>query len=173
GKERIAPVDPNSGEPLSPVRESSAAQLQQAIEVSSMAYVDERWSGLSIDEKASVLESFAQGLDVRADEIARLDALNSGVPISTTSLFAVDNGATVRGAIEHARTANQKELLDTSHAEVRVHRVPWGPAALITPWNAPSAMVVKKFAYALAAGAPAIIKPSSAAPYSAELVAEA
>ena len=51
--------------------------------------------------------------------------------------------------------------------------MPWGPTALITPWNAPSAMVVKKMAYALAAGAPVIVKPSSAAPHSAELIAEA
>lgn len=173
GPERIRPVDPNTGAPLPAARESSEEQLERAMASAAQAHAEARWSGMDIEEKARILEAFAQGLDIRGEEIARLDALDSGVPISVTQLFGMGNGATVRDAIGHARTAADAGPLDAEHAEVRVHRVPWGPAALITPWNAPSAMVVKKMAYALAAGAPVIVKPSSAAPHSAELIAEA
>lgn len=178
GPERIHPVDPNSGapstgEPLPAARETSEAQLERAFIAADAAHADGRWFGLPLDERCGILESFAAGLDARGAEIARLDALDSGVPIGVTALFGAGNGGTVRDAIGHARVAAAAAPLAADHAEVRVHRVPWGPAALITPWNAPSAMVVKKMAYALAAGAPVVVKPSSAAPHSAELIAEA
>lgn len=178
GPERLRPVNPNAGapdtgQPLPPARESDTAQLERAVASAEAAHADRRWSGLPLEERAAALERLAAGLDARGEEIARLDALDSGVPVAVTSLFGAGNGATVRDAIGHARAAASAGALPAEHAEVRVHRVPWGPAALITPWNAPSAMVVKKLAYALAAGAPAIVKPSSAAPHSAELIAEA
>lgn len=178
GPERIRPVDPNAGpaewgQELPIARESSEEQLDRAVASAAEAHADSRWSGLSAEERERILETFAAGLDARAHRIAELDALDSGVPVSVTTLFGAGNGPSVRDAIKQAALAAQKELLPAKHAQVRVHRVPWGPAALITPWNAPSAMVVKKMAYALAAGAPVIVKPSSAAPHSAELIAEA
>lgn len=173
GPERITPVDPNTGQPLPSARETSEAQFERAVHAAASAHANRSWFGLDLEERCRILEAFAAGLDSRGAEIARLDALDSGVPISVTQLFGSGNGATVRDAIAHARTAASAAPLDAAHAEVRVHRVPWGPAALITPWNAPSAMVVKKMAYALAAGAPVVVKPSSAAPHSAELIAEA
>lgn len=172
GPERIRPVDPNTGTQLPAARETSAAQLERAVAAATVAHADGSWFGLPHAERMRILERFAAGLDERGAEIARLDALDSGVPISVTQLFGAGNGATVRDAIGHALAAAAPALA-AAHAEVRVHRIPWGPTALITPWNAPSAMVVKKMAYALAAGAPVVVKPSSAAPHSAELIAEA
>ena len=178
GPERIRPVNPNAGDPehgrpLPAARESTPEQLDRAAAAAHAAHADGRWCRLGVSERAAVLEEFARGLDARADRIAELDALDSGVPISVTRLFGSGNGNTVRDAIKHAADAANRGALPAEHADVRVHRVPWGPAALITPWNAPSAMVVKKMAYALAAGAPVIVKPSSEAPHSAELIAEA
>lgn len=42
-----------------------------------------------------------------------------------------------------------------------------GPAALITPWNFPSAMITRKMGPAFAAGCPVLLKPSEEAPMSA------
>lgn len=44
---------------------------------------------------------------------------------------------------------------------------PVGPAAMITPWNFPSAMITRKLAPALAAGCTATIKPAEETPISA------
>eukprot|EP00604_Paraphysomonas_vestita_P003478 CAMPEP_0174819924 /NCGR_PEP_ID=MMETSP1107-20130205/3392_1 /TAXON_ID=36770 /ORGANISM="Paraphysomonas vestita, Strain GFlagA" /LENGTH=416 /DNA_ID=CAMNT_0016034247 /DNA_START=190 /DNA_END=1440 /DNA_ORIENTATION=+ len=44
---------------------------------------------------------------------------------------------------------------------------PVGPAAMITPWNFPSAMITRKLAPALAAGCTATIKPAEETPLSA------
>ena len=42
-----------------------------------------------------------------------------------------------------------------------------GPAALITPWNFPSAMITRKLGPALAAGCTVVLKPSEETPISA------
>ena len=44
---------------------------------------------------------------------------------------------------------------------------PIGPAALITPWNFPCAMVARKVAPALAAGCTVVLKPSEETPHTA------
>ncbi|HHX89896.1 MAG TPA: NAD-dependent succinate-semialdehyde dehydrogenase, partial [Paracoccus sp.] len=63
----------------------------------------------------------------------------------------------------------------TSHlpdAEVEVWREPVGVAALITPWNFPSAMLTRKAAAALAAGCTCVVHPSAETPLSALALAE-
>jgi phenylacetaldehyde dehydrogenase len=94
------------------------------------------------------------------------------VPISVTRLFGGANGATLRDAARRAVAVGDSRALAAEHGPVRLHRVPWGPTALILPWNAPSAMAVKKTAFALAAGAAVVLKPSSFSPWSAQLLLE-
>ncbi|MBL5973139.1 MAG: aldehyde dehydrogenase family protein [Candidatus Leucobacter sulfamidivorax] len=165
--------DPNTGERFAENRSASAEQLDRAIAAATAAHEDGRWSGLGAEGRAEVLGRFAAELDGIAERVARLDALNSGVPISVTRLFAGSAGDTVRGAAARAVGLGDERALEAGRRDVRVRRVPWGPTALVAPWNAPSAMAVKKLAFALAAGAPALLKPSSASPWSAELVVEA
>src|ERR1044072_6408758 len=49
---------------------------------------------------------------------------------------------------------------------------PMGVAALVTPWNFPSAMITRKAAAALAAGGTTIVHPSHQTPFSALALAE-
>ena len=49
---------------------------------------------------------------------------------------------------------------------------PIGPAVLLTPWNFPINLPVKKIAGALAAGCTAILKPAENTPGSAQLLVE-
>lgn len=160
-------ADPNTGLDLAENHASDLSQVDAAVEAAARVHDTGTWRGLSLDDRAAVLLAWAELLDARADEIAHLDALNSGVPIAVTRLFGGSNGATVRAAVAHAARALPDRALER---DVVLRRVPWGPTALIAPWNAPSAMAVKKLAYALAAGAPAVLKPSSASPWSAEIV---
>lgn len=165
--------NPNTGAVLAESRASSPAQLERAIAAAHEAHSDGRWRGLPVEDRAEILERFAAGLDLVADELALLDSLNSGVPITVTSLFGSNAGATVRDAMRLAVELGDEQPLEAGNRDVRLRRVPWGPAALITPWNAPSAMAVKKLAFALAAGSVAVLKPSPASPFSAQLVMQA
>ena len=54
----------------------------------------------------------------------------------------------------------------------RVQRMPAGPAAVITPWNAPFMLSTWKCAPALAAGCPVVLKPAEWSPLSCSLLAD-
>ena len=53
----------------------------------------------------------------------------------------------------------------------RVQRMPAGPAAVITPWNAPFMLSTWKCAPALAAGCTVVLKPAEWSPLSCSLLA--
>ena len=165
--------DPNTGEELRPQRSSSAGQVERALDLADRTHRSGDWARLSVEGRATYLLSFAEALDRRSDAIAELDAISSGVPLRYTRLFAGSLGDTVRGAITLALEAGDDRPLAAEQGPVRLRRVPWGPTALIVPWNAPAALAVKKAAFSLVAGATVILKPSPVSPTSAQLVAEA
>ncbi|WEK60801.1 MAG: aldehyde dehydrogenase family protein [Candidatus Microbacterium colombiense] len=164
--------DPNTGTAIAACLSSSTDQVDRAVGAAQAAHDDRRWRGLAPELRAEKLDALADWIDARAEEIARLDAINSGVPISVTRLFGGANGATLRDAGRRAVAVGDSRALPADQGGVRSHRVPWGPTALILPWNAPSAMAVKKTAFALAAGAVVVLKPSSFSPWSAQVLME-
>lgn len=165
--------DPNTGEWLAVVRSSSPSQVDRAIAAAARAHDAGEWLGLGIDGRAPFLLAVADELDNHAERIAHLDSLNSGVPISTTRLFANSNGDTVRSAVRRMQAWGDSYQVSADGRLVEIHRIPWGATGLIMPWNAPSAMAVKKVSFALASGSTVVMKPSPASPWSAQIVAEA
>ncbi len=74
----------------------------------------------------------------------------------------------VESYAEEGKRANIEGV--TSHlpdAELALRREPLGVAALVTPWNFPSAMVTRTAAAALAAGCTAVLHPAIETPFSA------
>lgn len=171
--DQTALCDPNTGEMLALSRSSTPEQVERAIELAHRAHLDGHWLTMGIQGRAKLLLAMADRLDAQADRIGKLDSLNSGVPIRLMSMFAASNGDTLRGAVKLALALGDRQAVAADGRDVVVHRIPWGVTALLMPWNAPSAMAVKKLAYALAAGATVVMKPSPASPFSAELVAAA
>ena len=99
--------------------------------------------------------------------------LEQGKPISEAR-GEIDYAASfVDFYAEEAKRPNIEGV--TSHlrdAEVEVWLEPLGVAALITPWNFPSAMITRKAAAALAAGCTTVVHPSHETPFSALALAE-
>lgn len=164
--------NPNDGAFLARQRATSPERLERALAAAADAW-EGGWSEVPLAERGSLLHAFADALEPRAAEIAELDSLDSGVPITVTTMIADSLGAGVRGATEQALAAGDRESLDEGGRRIELLRLPWGPALLLTPWNAPAAAAVGKLANALAAGCPAILKPSEQAPSSARVLAEA
>lgn len=165
--------DPDDGSLLGPQRASAAAAVEDALAAAHAAWADGGWSGLDLEARTEALERLAAELDRRAETIALLDAIDSGVPLGVTRAIAGSLGDAVRAVVAHARRAGDARPLDAAGRRVEMLRLPWGPALLLTPFNAPSPTAVGKVANALAAGCPAILKPSEHAPASAGQIAEA
>jgi len=107
------------------------------------------------------------------EQIAVADARTTGVVIGAARRLAKMTPFLFRGA---AQVIEDGDLCDTRSGpagSVEYFRRPWGPALLISPWNGPTAIGAHKLASAIAAGAPALVKPSTWTPHSAILMARA
>jgi len=161
--------DPNDGRALGELRASTDERVEAALALAARA----AWPDLALDERAAALERLADALDARAAAIAAAEAIDTGVPIAVTQAIAGSLGATIRGAVATARAAGDARELPADGRRVELLRRPWGPAALLAPWNAPAPVATSKVAHALAGGCPAILKPSEHAPQAASLLAQA
>jgi phenylacetaldehyde dehydrogenase len=126
-------------------------------------------------ERAALLDRFADLVEANADSIALLESMDVGNPVGV--LRHVDVAGAVDMIREAAGWAN-KIMGDVplygadAPGFAYTMREPVGVAGLITPWNAPFFLAVNKIASALAAGCTCVLKPAELAPLSAIRIAE-
>lgn len=165
--------NPSDGSLIGSQRASSAESVEAALAAATAAWEEGSWSALPTVERVEAINRFADALASRADQIAEVDAIDSGMPIRISRLFAGSLPDTTRAAAAAAAGAAETELLEAEGRRVELLRLPWGPTAILTPWNAPSGVAIGKVAGALAAGCPVILKPSEFGPSFAQAFAEA
>lgn len=179
--ERLAPTlelgpwleDPNTGERVQPMLASDAVTLDRAVAAAQRVHEAGTWSGLSVDERADWLERYADALMPRCEEVARLESLTTGAPISQTGMLSFIVHAAFRLVAEQLRAGLLTRTFDGPAGDVVVRRLPLGPALCLVPWNAPAPMAAHKVASALGAGCPVILKPSEFAPHGSAALADA
>ena len=119
------------------------------------------WPRMKASERAGILLKAADLIEARLEEIARLDALESGKPIAQAR---GEIGGAVdiwRYAASLARTLHGESYANLGDAMLGVVlREPIGVVSIITPWNFPFLIVSQKLPFALAAGCTAVVKPS-------------
>lgn len=163
--------DPASGELLASVASASPTQVEDAVAVAQAAF--QRWSKLVARERASILRRWHDLIVAHADELGRIVTAEQGKP------FAEARGEVIYGAnfiewfAEEAKRA-YGDVVPTNQLGRRtvVIKQPIGVCAAITPWNFPSAMILRKAGPALAAGCTMVLKPASETPLSALALAE-
>jgi succinate-semialdehyde dehydrogenase/glutarate-semialdehyde dehydrogenase len=102
------------------------------------------------------------------DDLATIITLEAGKPFAEAKgevLYAVSFYEFY--AEEAKRITGEVLPSPMSSRRLLTIKQPVGPAALITPWNFPSAMITRKVGPALAAGCTVVIKPAEATPLSA------
>jgi phenylacetaldehyde dehydrogenase len=165
--------DPNEGTRLVPMRASSPSSLEGALATAARIHRTGVWGDRSAEERARTLRSIAAELEPRADGMARLDAQASGVVLALTRKFAAIASRAFLAAADQVEQRGQPIRRTVAGGVVEQHRLPLGPALVIVPWNAPSAIAAHKVASALAAGCPVVLKPSEYAPQSCQMLVEA
>lgn len=165
-------VDPNALEPVHRTVTTAPDDIERALRHAEASYDGRPWDDEARHARAEVLERAATLLEGRVEEIARADALTSGTPISFTRTVAGFLPYRIRAAAADLLATPRVTALAADGRDVRLHKVAWGPAAILTPWNGPSFIPAAKAVSAIAAGCPVILKPSEHAPASAQIVAE-
>lgn len=165
-------IDPNTRTPLHRLVTTPPDDVERALRHAEASYDIGRWDDEARHERAAVLDRVADLLEARTEDVARADALTSGTPISVTRTVAAFLPYRIRSAAQDLRDIPRVTALEAGGRDVRLHKVPWGPAAILTPWNGPSFIPAAKVVSAIAAGCPVILKPSEHAPSSAQVVVE-
>jgi aspartate-semialdehyde dehydrogenase len=167
----VAVNDPASGEWIGQVPALTAAESMEAVTAASVAFP--AWSALLPRERARLLRNWHDQMLAHREDLAVLMTLEQGKPLSEAR-GEIDYAATfIEFYAEEAKRTNIESV--TSHlpgAAMSVRRAPMGVAALVTPWNFPSAMITRKAAAALAAGCTTVVHPSRYTPFSALALAE-
>lgn len=169
--EVITVTDPATGKSIGEVASLSAAESARSVDAAEAAFAP--WSGLLPQARSAILRRWFNLIVAHCEDLARIMVAEQGKPLSEAR-GEIDYGAAfVEFYAEESKRPNIEGV--TSHlpdAEVEIWREPVGVAALITPWNFPSAMLTRKAAAALAAGCTVICHPSAETPFSALALAE-
>lgn len=164
---------PDTGIEFARSATSGGAAVDAAVSAAVALHDGGEWSDAPLAGRLALLDDLAGRLEGLSEELAFADTVDSGVPIAVTRLFAAGLPDVVRGAADRARRAALYRELDGDGGAVSLYQLPWGPAGVLAPFNAPAFTAVKKSAYAIAAGCPVILKPSPHAPHAANHIAAA
>ncbi|MGH2593974.1 MAG: aldehyde dehydrogenase family protein [Anaerolineae bacterium] len=167
----IEVYDPAKGEVFATVPRGHKADLDAAVESARRGL--KVWRDTHPAERARILFRFAQVMRDRAQELAEIEAQDTGHRVAG-ALWTVNDVCARR--FEYYAGLADKILGDTfvapgAHFGYTL-REPRGVTAHIVPWNGPLWIGSRTIAPALAAGNSLIVKPSSEAPLSLLKLAE-
>jgi phenylacetaldehyde dehydrogenase len=165
--------NPNNDQPIQPQKATTDADLERALQTAWELHQSRQWANTPIAERIAYLHQMADWLEQRVPEIAAIEAFSTGITLNTSTLVNFITHITFRAAAQMLESGGTHTTLPGEFGPVDVLRKPLGPAACIAPWNAPAPLAAHKVANAIAAGCPAILKPSEYAPYSAIFLAQA
>jgi gamma-glutamyl-gamma-aminobutyraldehyde dehydrogenase/4-guanidinobutyraldehyde dehydrogenase/NAD-dependent aldehyde dehydrogenase len=166
----ISPID---GRILTRVAECDAADVDIAVSAARKAFDKGVWAHAAPGKRKAVMLRWAALLDEHRDELALLETLDVGKPISDSR--AVDIAGAIRCIQWYAETCDKvyDELAPARPDSISmITREPIGVVGCVVPWNFPLLMASWKLGPALATGNSVILKPAEQSPLTAIRVAE-
>ncbi|UIX28924.1 aldehyde dehydrogenase family protein [Streptomyces sp. GQFP] len=170
---RTEVVDPSRGTVVATVAEASAADVDAAVRAAREAFESGPWAATTGRERGRILNRVAQLIRENADEIAQLESLDVGKPISLCHAVDVTNAANdyeYFAALAFSLDGATRETVHNALAYTK--RDPIGVVAAITPFNFPLILAGSKLGPALAAGNTVVHKPADETPLSALYMAK-
>lgn len=152
---------PAHGHVVSTFPEATGADVEAAIAAAEHAFRRRPWASLKGVERARVLLKVAEGITARVEEMALLESLETGKPLSQARGEVAGCIDLWQYAASLARTTSG-DAYDSLGKDMLgiVLRQPIGVVGLITPWNFPIWILSQKLPFALAAGCTCVVKPS-------------
>jgi len=171
--ERFASVTPRDGTVLTQVAAGSDPDIDRAVRSGARAFDSGIWSAADPADRKAVLLRLVELIESNRDELALLESIDVGKPISDT--LAVDVPKTARTIAWYA------EAIDKTYDQIApaprsvlalVTREPLGVIGAVVPWNYSLLISSWKIAPALAMGNSVVLKPSEESSLSVLLLAQ-
>jgi 4-guanidinobutyraldehyde dehydrogenase/NAD-dependent aldehyde dehydrogenase len=166
-------VNPATGKLLARVAAGDTEDINRAVNSARAAFRKGSWTQLAPAKRKKVLLRLADLIREHGDELALLETLDVGKPI--TDSVKVDIPAAARCVQWYAEAIDKvyDQVAPTGpDALALITREPLGVVGAIVPWNFPLLMAAWKFAPVLAGGNSFVLKPSEKSPLTALKVAE-
>jgi 4-guanidinobutyraldehyde dehydrogenase/NAD-dependent aldehyde dehydrogenase len=166
-------ISPRDGSVLAKVAECDVEDVNRAVASARAVFEKGSWSEASPGTRKAVMMRFADLMEQHAAELALLESLDMGKPIT---LAARDDIPLSYKCIRWYAEAIDKIYDEISPSDTysigMITREPLGVVAAVVPWNFPLMMAVWKLGPALAMGNSIILKPAEQSPLTALRVAE-
>ncbi|HEX2475598.1 MAG TPA: aldehyde dehydrogenase family protein [Lacipirellulaceae bacterium] len=160
-------IHPATEEVICEVAEGDKEDVDAAVDAARDAFENGPWSKMDARDRGALMNKLADLIEEEADELAALETLDNGKPISDA------RAADIPLVIDCLRYyAGWADKIQGSTIPVRgdyftyTRREPVGVVGQIIPWNFPALMVAWKWGPALAAGCTIVMKPAEQTPLS-------
>lgn len=166
--------NPATGSVIASISGGDQADVDAAVKAARNAF-DNAWGKHTTpDQRAALLNKWADLIEAHTDELAELESLNNGKPVWISK--SMDIATSVKTLRYYAGLADKLNGRTIELAEGKrlafTRLVPYGVCGQIIPWNYPIMMFAWKVAPALAAGNTIVMKPAEITPLTAQKLAE-
>jgi aldehyde dehydrogenase (NAD+) len=167
----LASLNPHDGSTIAEVAMAGKADIDEAVAAAKKAFPS--WARRAAMERGRLLLKLADAIEANAEELARLESLDTGHPLRDTRRLDVP-----RTAATFRYFGGMADKLEGSVIPVEagflnyVLREPVGVVGQVVPWNFPLMFTSWKMAPALAAGNCVVMKPAELTPLSSLRIAE-
>ena len=164
----FATINPATEEKIADVAEGAARDIDLAIKSARQAFDSGPWRKATARERGRLLYKLAELVDKNLDELAKLETLDNGKPISDSLGWDVPGCAAVlRYYAGWADKIHGQTIPMPGPFFTYTKREPVGVCGQIIPWNFPLCMAAWKIGPALAAGCTVVLKPAEQTPLTA------
>jgi len=166
-------LSPRNGEVLARVAQAGPGDVDLAVAAARRAFEGE-WGRFKPFDRQQVMLRLADLVEKHYDELALLDTLDMGGPISRTTLGRRRAVALLRYYAGLATTVQGDTIPNSAPGEHFAYTLkdPVGVVAAINPWNGPIGLAIWKLCPVLASGCTMVLKPAEQAPLSPLRLAE-
>jgi acyl-CoA reductase-like NAD-dependent aldehyde dehydrogenase len=157
-------INPATGGVIGRLADAGTEDVDRAVMAAQRAFEGGKWSGASIQERARVLNYFADLFEADLEAFFQLETLNNGRPIVETRAQISRLPQFYRYFAALALTRRSDVIPVEGAYLCYTQRVPLGVVGLMTSFNHPLMILSKSLAAALATGNSVVIKPSEQTP---------
>ena len=167
----IEVLNPHDNSPIAEVAEAREADVDKAVAAATEAFP--AWRRMAAMDRGRLLLKLADAVEANADELTRLESIDTGHPLRDTRFLDVP-----RTAVTYRYFGGMADKFEGSVVPVEegflnyIMREPVGVVGQIVPWNFPLMFTSWKMGPALAAGNCVVLKPAELTPLSTLRIAE-
>jgi aldehyde dehydrogenase (NAD+) len=167
----ISTLNPHDNSVLANVAEARAADIDRAVEAAQRAAA--AWRNTTAADRGRLLLKLADLIESRAEELARIESIDTGHPIRDARSLDVPRTAATFRYFGGLADKLQGSVIPVEAGFLNyLVREPLGVVGQIVPWNFPIMFTSWKMGPALAAGNCVVLKPAELTPLSSLKIAE-